>query len=127
MNTIRSKFLIAAASLALGGFTHIAIAQQTTERFIPIGESPGVSNESSYVGRIVAVDSTDRTVTVEDSAGERHTLEVTDETLIWLDRSSVAGRNENGTYADCEVGRRSEVSYTADNHSIAQWIKLEAN
>ncbi|MDH3317785.1 MAG: hypothetical protein OER43_18725 [Gammaproteobacteria bacterium] len=126
MNLNRRKILIG-FGMALGAATSAGVAQQTTERFIPIGESPGKSNRTSYIGRIVAVDAGGRTVTVQDDGGTGHTLQVTNSTRIWLDRSALGLSNEVGSYADCQVGRRAEVSYTLVAEGVADWIKVAAN
>ncbi len=111
------------AALLLGGLP-IAGAQQTTERYIPIGASPGVSGEYSYIGEIVAVDMSNRTLTVEDESG-RHTITLTAETRIWLDRSQRRRTALEGNYEDCEVGRRVEVMHRHDDPMVAEWIKVE--
>ena len=99
-------------------------AQETTERYIPIGQSPGVSGKYSYVGRIVAVDTSDHAVTVEDDKG-RHRLRVTEETSLWLDRNKSKRRNMTASFHDCRVGRRVEIMYTHDDKRVARWIKIE--
>ena len=101
-----------------------AYAQESTERYIPIGASPGISHELSYIGRIVAVDTGNRTITVEQNGRDRHTLSITDGTQIWLDRSGQGRTNLVGRYADCEVGRRAEVMHERHDPRIAAWIKL---
>ena len=99
-------------------------AQVTTERYIPIGQSPGVSGKYSYVGRIVAMDESSHLMTVEDSKG-RHQIKVTGKTQIWLDRNKSKRRNTTASYEDCEVGRRVEVMYTHEDKKVAKWIKIE--
>jgi hypothetical protein len=99
-------------------------AQEATERFIPIGQSPGVSGLSAYVGEVVAVDAARQTVTVRGPAGER-TVAVTGRTRIWLDRSAMRQPNLTGAFADIEVGRRIEVKYEdAERRERADWIKV---
>jgi hypothetical protein len=51
---------------------------------------------------------------------------VTDKTRIWLDRSSWALTNLDGSFRDCVVGQRVEVMYLHDSESTAAWIKVEA-
>jgi len=101
----------------------VAFSQQTTERFIPIGASPGISGRYSYVGKVVAI-AEPRTVTVEEAGGERHTVAMTPEIKIWLDRSGRQLTSKVGDYADCQVGRRVEIMYRHDDPSIAAWIKV---
>ncbi len=102
-----------------------ANGQQTTEQYIPIGHSPGVSDKYSYIGNIVAIDRKARTISVEDR-GEIRTIKVTAETRIWLDRSKVRRENIVAAYSDCEVGLRVELMYLRGNESFADWIKIES-
>lgn len=102
-----------------------ANAQQTTEQYIPIGRSPGVSDKYSYIGNIVAIDRKTRTITVEDR-GEIRTIKVTAETRIWFDRSKVRRENIVATYGDCEVGLRVELMHVRGDENVAAWIKIEA-
>lgn len=118
-NVLWAALAVAAIAAAPTG------AQQTTERFIPIGESPGVSNEYSYIGKIVAVDRDARTITVEHAGGVK-SIRLTEQTKIWLDRSKRRRQNAVGGYEDCEVGRDVEVKYLRDDDGTADWIKIEA-
>ena len=123
MDIRRFRFICSATMLLLGMSAGVS-AQQTTERYIPIGASPGVSGEYSYIGEIVAVDMASRTMTVENEDG-RHTMRVNDETRIWLDRSQRRRPALEGDYEDCEVGRRVEVMHRPDAPMVAAWIKIE--
>ena len=98
--------------------------QQTTERYIPIGQSPGISREYSYVGKIIAVDEEKRTIEVEDDRG-KHTFQITEATEIWRDRSKRKRAAVTGSYSDCRVGRRIELMYTKADKKVARWIKIE--
>ena len=102
-----------------------ANGQQTTEQYIPIGYSPGVSDKYSYIGRIVAIDRKARTISVE-SRGVVRIIKVTAETRIWLDRSKVKRENLEADYVDCEVGRKVELMHVRDNEDVADWIKIES-
>ena len=59
------------AALILGSvcMTAPAGAQQATERYIPLGRSPGLSGTSTYIGRIASADSRTRTLDVVGPAG----------------------------------------------------------
>ena len=96
-----------AAVVASLGWAPDAHGQQTTERYIPVGQSPGVSGVYSDIGQIESVDASNRTVTVSAPEGAR-TITVTEETSIWLDRSELRLTNETGSMADLRPGR-SEV------------------
>lgn len=99
-------------------------AQKTTERFIPVGQSPGVSGISSYIGELREVDREKGTVTLGEGQST-HTVEVTDTTRIWLDRSASKEPNAVGGMDDLEPGRRIELKYVdAQEKAAADWIKV---
>ena len=113
-----------ASSIAVLFLAANANAQETTEQFIPVGQSPGISGTYSYIGEIQAVDAQARTVTVAGPEGAR-TIKVTDETRIWLDRSQQRQSNTVGDMSDLQTGRRCEVKYTDyDTKEEAAWIKV---
>ena len=99
--------------------------QQSTEQFIPIGYSPGVSNKYTYIGSIVAVDREAHTIVVQSNRGKR-TIRVTPRTRIWLDRSKIKRTNLVGSYSDCEEGRKVEIMHDRDDENVADWIKIES-
>lgn len=122
MNTRHVLILLSLAALGLP--VH-ATAQEATERYIPIGESPGISGEETYLGECVAYDSEDRLLEVHGSAGEQ-SIRITDNTRIWLDRSRVQKSNLVGDPGDLVPGRRIEVRYVdPEDKKIADWIKVE--
>ena len=102
-----------------------AFAQEATEMYIPIGQSPGVSNKTSVVGTVQALNAAARTLTVTGPSGPR-TFAITDKTRIWLDRSAGKQTNRSGSLADLQQGRRVEVKrLTAGAKSGADWIKVQ--
>lgn len=110
--------------VALSGLISPARAQQSTEAFIPIGKSPGVSGVSSYVGTVETADDAGRTVTVR-SDGRLQSVEITDQTRIWLDRSEYRAKNSSGTLQDLKKGLRIEVKPEDDEPDQADWIKID--
>ncbi len=112
------KILVTTLGLIVGP---LAFSHPATERYIPIGESPGVSNVKSYVGTIQSVRTTESgfMMSVEDSD---KLIEVTEETKIYLDNGP---RNSNGTGSeqDCKVGRVVEV-YLHDDGTV-YWVKIK--
>ena len=118
-------FLIA-ATLLMSPFLGASLihAQQTTEQFIPIGYSPGISDKYSFIGIIVDVDQETHTIVVDSNRGER-AIKVMPMTRIWLDRSKSKRTNTVGSYNDCEVGRKVEVMHDHADESVADWIKIE--
>lgn len=126
MNTLNAiarfvTVLLLCAALVLP----VAKGQQTTEQFIPIGKSPGISGKYSYIGKVVAVDEDAHTIDVESDRGTK-TIRVTDNTRMWLDRSKVKRTNPSASYADCQVGVTVEVMYLHDDKATADWIKIES-
>ena len=112
----------AAAALLLQGIP--SAAQKSTERFIPVGRSPGVSGISSYIGELREVDREGGTVTLGEGRAA-HTVKVTGTTRIWLDRSASGEPNAVGGMDDLEPGRRVEVKYVdVEEKATADWIKV---
>jgi len=102
-----------------------AHAQRSTEQFIPIGMSPGVSNKVTSIGLVDSLIMQQRMVAVRNQA-VRRTVKITDKTLIWLDRSKLKLPNLRGRLADLQRGRRIEVKYAdAETMLSAEWVKIE--
>lgn len=114
-------------AVALGVLVMAAVpagAQQTTEQFIPIGQSPGVSGKYSYLGEIVSIDRDTNTITVRDASGVR-SMRMTERTKVWIDRSERKRHNTTAGLEDCEVGDTVEVKYVHGDESTVDWIKIE--
>ena len=122
-----NRFLaIANVMVALGSASQ-AIAQQTTEMFVPIGQSPGISNKVTVIGTVQALNAAARTVTVAGPSGSQ-TFAITEKTRIWLDRSAVKQTNQSGSLADLRQGRKVEVKpQPAGGKSSADWIKVQVS
>ena len=117
-------FFFGVAITVLGMSLH-AHGQKATERYIPIGESPGVSQKMTSIGEIADVDEPKRTLTIVEPAGRR-TVSITDSTRIWLDRTRIKQTNLTGSFADLQRGRRVEVKYQdAQRRQVADWVKIE--
>ena len=101
-----------------------AMAQQTTEVYIPIGESPGVSGQDSIIGTITDIEYDDYTMTIS-ADGESHAVSITPDTRYYIDRSDDKERSKAGTFDDCREGQRIEA-YVDDNGD-AIWIKIDAD
>jgi len=100
-------------------------AQKETERYIPLGQSPGVSQKQTSIGEIAEVDTARRTVTIAEQAGRR-TVKITEKTRIWLDRTKLKQANLSGSFTDLQKGRRVEVKYEdPDRRQVADWVKVE--
>jgi hypothetical protein len=122
---VRSLWTGLAVALSLLCATVYAHGQKATERYIPIGQSPGVSRTHTWIGEITEVDARARTVTIADSAGT-HTVQITEKTRIWLDRSKLKKTNLTGRFADLQKGRMVEVKYESpERRDAADWVKVE--
>ncbi len=117
---MRAILLTALSALTLLAGTQ-TWSHPATERYIPIGKSPGVSNVKSYIGAIRSVRSTDSgfTMTVDDADMQ---IDVDESTKIFLD-TGPGKTNDVGTEEDCEVGRVVEVYMHEDG--VAYWIKIK--
>jgi len=117
--TILIAFIIFNASLA-----H---SQRTTEMYIPIGQSPGLSGKNTLVGFIRKVDAKSLLIVIGDAKGDQQ-VKVTKGTKIWLDRSQLKLTNQEGTLADCKENILAEVKPTGGekkDQMIAEWIKVQ--
>lgn len=111
-------------ALMLGG-AGAAFGQEATEMYIPIGQSPGVSNKTSLLGTIQAVDLGKRTLTVSSSKGAR-TVKITKRTQIWVDRSQKKQSNRACALTELKPGRKVEVNLGKGNPTgVAKWIKVQ--
>lgn len=108
----------------IAGIT-FAHGQQQTERYIPIGQSPGLSGKHTHIGTIEAADTKTRIVSVA-AADRRYSVTVTERTRIWLDQNRLKLTTLKGSFADLAIGSRVEVKSegSADGPS-AEWIKVE--
>jgi hypothetical protein len=115
---------LAIVIVALGG-TFEASGQQATEMFIPIGQSPGLSNKGNVIGTLESVDPGKQMVTISSSSGAQ-TVGITDRTMIWLDRSEQKQPNQNGAINDLQKGRKIEIKVRkGEAKAVAEWIKVQ--
>jgi hypothetical protein len=110
--------------VALGGGP-AAYGQEATEIYIPIGQSPGLSEKTSLIGTLESVDRGRKTVTVSSPSGAR-TVALTERTSIWLDRSLQKQPNRSGAIADLQQGRKIEIKLRkGEPKPVAEWIKVQ--
>jgi hypothetical protein len=106
-----------------------AYGQKSTEVFIPIGQSPGVSGKLSVIGEIRSIDRAMGLVTIRGEEAE-HSAKITDKTKIWLDRSAMKKSSLRGSLTDCRKGLRCEIKYAYDGATrtdVAEWIKIQVS
>ena len=122
MRSLLSGCAMALALLCAISYAH---GQKSTEQYIPIGQSPGVSEKYySTVGKIADVNPQEQTVTIADPTGAR-TVKISEKTRIFLDRSKLKQTNLTGRFADLQKGRRAEVKYADERREVAEWVKVE--
>lgn len=121
MSSMKLVFSLLASLTMASALGHIG-----TERYIPIGQSPGVSGKTSYIGQIESADVATRTMTMSSDKGT-YRVRMNDETRIYVDRSSQRKTNLRGGYEDCQPGRRIEVKFrNNDPDQPAEWVKVDA-
>jgi hypothetical protein len=104
----------------------LAHGQRATERYIPLGQSPGVSGKQSTIGTIAAVVPERRELELSGPDGSVR-VRVEDATRIWIDRHRLGQSTVSGSFEDLREGRRAEVKYAdPDTRQVAEWVKLEA-
>ena len=117
--------VICLGCIILFGNTSIGYSEKTTELYIPVGRSPGLSDSYSLIGRIDAVNTENRTLTVTGASGT-FTVLTTEFTLFFLDKSRLRQPNQYGTFSDLKPSDTVEVRFESDKkHRPAEWIKLQ--
>lgn len=102
-----------------------AHGQRETERYIPLGQSPGLSDKYTLIGVIEKFNVQEQTISVVGPSGTR-TVKITNRTRIWLDRSKLKLTNLKGSSTDLKIGRRVEVMYEDyDRKEFAEWVKVQ--
>ena len=124
---VKRVMTVVAIGVLLSVGTPSAHGQKATEMFIPVGQSPGLSNKISIIGTIETINALAQTVVVAGPSGS-WSATVTDRTKIWLDKSKLRLPNQKGTFTDLRKGRLAEVKYeTAEGKGKgpADWIKVQ--
>jgi hypothetical protein len=114
-----------AALVLLAALPFATQAQQATERFIPLGASPGVSGKMAMMGTVVGY--ADGVLTLSSPAYPApQRVRLTAATHIWLDRGAARQSSTAGSTADLRPGRRVEVKFTdPSRREVADWVKVE--
>ncbi len=103
----------------------ISFGHKQTEQFIPIGQSPGLSDKYTFIGIIKKVDMRNKLLKIK---GEDETRQVrfNTKTRVWLDRSKIKMTNLRGHLGKIRKGQRIEVKYIDHKRKRdAEWIKVE--
>ena len=109
--------------LLFGAF--YADAEKSTELYIPIGQSPGLSGEYTVMGKIDQINPQNQTLKMSGASGS-YTVKMTKNTFIYLDRSKTQLSNIYGTLADCKAGDLVEVKFEDNSRNKPiEWIKVQ--
>jgi len=124
------KFVVALVGMSafLLGSAPAPSAQEMTEQYIPIGQSPGLSGKYTVIGKLQSVNAKEQTCTVAGTTGALN-VKITARTKIWLDRSKLQQPNLQGTLADLRPGATVEVKPEGHLRGVssgpAEWIKVD--
>ena len=107
-------------------FAPAVLAQKSTEMFVPIGQSAGLSGKHTMIARVQSVDAAQRTLTLQQDAATS-TVRLGAQTALWIDRSKLAQSNSAISLADVKAGMLAEVKFVKNNRSTAEaeWVKVQ--
>ena len=121
----RIKIILVTITLVwIYSFSH---AQKSTEVYIPVGKSPGISGKYSTIGRVEAINLTDSTITIT-IAGElgSHSIKCAKDTKIWVDKTTIKQFNKGGNLIDIKIGSIIETKYKGNKSDASvEWIKIQ--
>jgi hypothetical protein len=117
----RAVVLAALLATATAGF-----GQQATERYLPMGQSPGVSGKTAVMGTIVGYEG-EFLVIASPAYATPQRVRLLPATRIWLDRHALQETSTSGSVRDLAPGRRVEIGFRdAARRDTAEWVKIEA-
>ncbi len=127
--SIRKLFVgVVGMSALLWGGPPAPSAHEMTERYIPVGQSPGLSGKYTVMGKIQAINAQDQTVTILGTTGTWR-AKITERTKIWLDRSQLRLTNLKGAFSDLRPGLTVEVKHEDHRRGVSsgptEWIKVQ--
>lgn len=118
---------IAFSLLVMAAVAGSAAAQQATEQYIPIGQSPGGVTMQGQLSASVepAGAGGEATFTMAAAAGAPEVSYVLSPTTrIYIDNSARGQPNTMGAIADLQPGRTVEVRVSGTEARTALWIKV---
>lgn len=102
-------------------------SHEQTERFIPVGQSPGLSDKHTFIGTTETVNFQKKVLKVKGK-DETRQVRFSAKTKIWMDRSKLKKSNTIGNIGKLKKGQRVEVKYIENKHKRdAEWIKIDAS
>ncbi len=118
------KFVFLALVATLS-FPFSGQGQEMTEKYIPVDAYPQLAGKHAAVGIILSVDEKKRTFVLRGDSDTK-TIQVSDKTKIWLDRSLRKESNQDGSFADLKVGLKAEVRvFGPKQMTTAKWVKVQ--
>ena len=109
---------------ALAGAAGPALSQQATERYIPVGQSPGVSGKSAMMGTVAGYEG-DMLIVTSPAYATPQRVRMAPGTRIWLDRSASKQTAMPGAVSDLKPGRRVEVKFIdGPRRDSVEWVKV---
>lgn len=120
---------ILVAVLAAVALASAASAQQATEQFIPIGQSPGALTMQGQVTATTGAPAAggDGSVSMSSEAAPGGvSYAIGPLTRIYIDQSGHGRPSTMGSVADLQPGRAIEVSIPNAETRVASWIKVRA-
>ncbi len=124
---MKKRIKIILLTITLVWIYSFSIAQKSTEIYIPVGKSPGISGKYSTIGRVEAINHTDSTITIT-IAGElgSHTIKCAKDTKIWVDKTSIKQFNKGANLIDIKIGSIIETKYKGNkSDALVEWIKIQ--
>ena len=122
MNRRTALFAAIACALLGQSFAH---GQRETERYIPVGQSPGASGKTTRIGTVQGVNPGARSFALATPEGSA-TVQAPAGTPIWLDRSLQKRAASGGGFENRRAGQRVEIGYEdAGRTGRVLWIKVE--
>lgn len=124
---MKKRIKIILLTITLVWIYSFSIAQKSTEIYIPVGKSPGISGKYSTIGRVEAINLTDSTITIT-IAGElgSHTIKCAKDTKIWVDKTSIKQFNKGANLIDIKIGSIIEIKYKGNkSDALVEWIKIQ--
>lgn len=119
------RITVLTACLLVLGTIPQARAQKAAERYIPLGQSPGLSGQHTLIGVIRHADPASGRVTLELQGGGTGTITVVPETRIWVDHSGLRHANAPGGFVDLTPGLLMEAMPQGAATQRADWVKVE--
>ncbi len=124
-NNPPARIALLAALLCAGAAP--VLAQKSTEMFIPLGQSAGLSGKHTVLAAVQSVNEAQRTLTVLHE-GQAYTAKLGARTPVWLDRSKLQQPSRVGSLADVKPGAMVEVKFQKNNRTSgdAEWVKVQS-